>query len=218
MATQTRSQEQIENDAQYQNPAPIGPQSPIPAGVHDMIVSWDRKEGWMSVRVPVSKIGGQGGGKSDWDRWWFKEMLGEVVVTGNDNAGRILISGKGSIHGEQLQLWRPSYAPQHPMVYGHRRDVTYNRLCYFRAEARANRPCWRLRDQHMDWNHPGALMLLKGYVGDWNIEWPQDDQIAHLFHQGFVMVCSPGCFLHEKGGYGHLYGADRWEESEGYVA
>ena len=146
-------------------------------------------------------------------------MLGTAVITGTDDpVGRILISAKGAITGEQLQLWRPSYAPPHPMVYGDRRDITYNRMCYFRAEAKAGRPCWRLRDNHMDWDHPKALVMVKGYVGDWNIEWPQQDQVAHLFHHpGFIMICRPGCSMHPGGGYAHLYGADRWAESEAFA-
>jgi hypothetical protein len=161
-----------------------------------MIISWDMKEGWMSVRAAG-------------DRWWFKELIGTAVVTGNDNpVGRILISAKGAINDEQLQLWRPSSAPPHPMVYGDRRDITYNRLCYFRAMAKRDQPCWRLRDNHMDWDHPDALRMLKGYVGDWQIEWPNQDPVAHLFHQGFVIVCYAGCFMHPEGGYGHLYDPD----------
>jgi len=193
----------VESEAQFQNSAPIGPQSQIPLGVHDMIVSWDRQEGYMSVRAAG-------------DRWWFKEMLGSAVLTDTDNAvGRLHITAKGEINGEQLVLWRPSNAPPHPMVRGTRRDISYNRLCYFRAEQQ-----WRLRDERMAWNSPEALRILPGYVGDWNIEWPQSDTVAHLFHQGFVVICGEtrglrytGCFMHPNGGYGHFYTSDRWEEA-----
>jgi len=189
------SQRDVEAEAQYQNPAPIGPQSQIPGGVHDMVVSWDRHEGYMSVRAAG-------------DRWWFKEMLGQALLTGTNNeVGRLHITAKGQINEEQLQLWRPSGAAPHPMVRGDRREISYNRLCYFRAERK-----WRLRDQHMDWNHPDALRVIKGYVGDWHIEWPMADLIAHLFHNGFVVICHAGCFMHRKGGYGHFYGPERWEE------
>lgn len=206
MATQTdRSPNEIEAEAQFQNSAPIGPQPPFPKGVYDMVISWDKTKGYMSVRL--------------WEqRWWFKELIGTALATGNDNpVGRIHITAKGELHGEQLQLWRPSSAPPHPMVYGERRDITYNRLCYFRAKAKRGLPCWRLRDQHIPWEHPDALRIIEGYVGDWNIEWPTNDTVAHLFHQGFVIVCNPGCFLHEKGDYGHLYGKERWAESEAYA-
>ena len=93
------------------------------------------------------------------------------------------------------------------MVQGTRREITYNRMCYFRAEEQ-----WRLRDQHMAWNHPDALRIIKGYVGDWNIEWPVTDRVAHLFHNGFVVICDPGCFMHPDGKYGHFYGPERWDE------
>lgn len=195
----TASRQDIESEAQFQNPAPIGLQSPIPDGVRDMIISWDRKEGYMSVRTAG-------------DRWWFKELIGTAVINGTDDAaGRIHITAKGRLNGEQLQLWRPSTAPPHPMVVGTVRDVSYNRLCYFRAMAKRGEPCWRLRDEHMAWGHPGALRLLKGYVGDWEIEWPANDTVAHLFHRGFVVICDAGCFMHDDGGYGHFYHANRWE-------
>jgi hypothetical protein len=64
----------------------------------------------------------------------------------------------------------------------------------------------------MAWNSPEALRILPGYVGDWNIEWPQNDTMAHLFHQGFVVICDIGCFMHPHGGYGHFYTSDRWED------
>lgn len=192
------TKKQIESEAQYQNPAPIGPQSPIPGGVHDMIVSWDRNEGYMSVRL----VG---------DRWWFKELLGKAIITETNNqVGRIHIQAKGQIQGEQLILWRPSDAEPHPMVRGERRLITHNRMCYFRAVEE-----WRWRDNRMPWDHPDALRVVKGYVGDWNIEWESSDTIAHLFHNGFGVLCAAGCCMHPGGGYGHFYEADRWEE---YIA
>ena len=53
--------QQVYEDAQYQALAPIGPQEPIPAGVHDIELSWDRKRGYMRVII---------GGKT----WHFKEL------------------------------------------------------------------------------------------------------------------------------------------------
>jgi hypothetical protein len=189
------SQQAVESEAQYQNPEPIGPQSQLPGGVQDMVVSWDRTEGYMSVRLVN-------------DRWWFKEMLGSALLIGTDNAhGRLHVQAKGQLNGEQLVLWRPSDAPPHPMVRGTRREISYNRLCYFRAAQQ-----WRLRDNHMLWDHPDALRILPGYVGDWNIQWPVNDTAAHLFHQGFVVICDPGCFMHPDGNYGHFYEKERWED------
>jgi hypothetical protein len=206
--------------AQFQNPAPIGPQSQIPLGVYDMEVSWDLgketgKEGYMSVRAAGS-------------RWWFKEIIGTAVLNGTNNAiGRIKITAKGKLNGEQLTLWRPNNAPPHPMVRGERRDVSYNRVCYFRAEQQ-----WRLRDEYPKQNplcekqHRTYQELrqcigcnkyveLPGYVGDWTVEWPEEDYVAHLFHKGFVVICDAGCFMHPYGGYGHFYTEDRWEEEAG---
>ena len=191
------SQRDIEAEAQFQNEAPIGPQVPFPAGIHNMVISWDRNQGYMSVRV------GNG-------RWHFKEMLGKAVITDTNNeVGRIHIRAKGELHGERLILWRPGDIKPHPMVKGVRRPTTLNRLCYLRAGQ-----SWRWRDEHMDWNNPDALKIVKGYVGDWQIEWDHQDPIAHLFHQGFGVLCGPGCFMHEDGGYGHFYDTDRWNEAE----
>jgi len=158
-----------------------------------MVVSWDRNEGYMSVRLAG-------------DRWWFKELLGTAVITETNNkVGRIHVTAKAQLNDEQLVLWRPSHALPHPMVQGERRESTHNRMCYFRAIEE-----WRLRDERLsrkDWNHPEALRIVKGYVGDWHIEWPTQDDIAHLFHRGYTIICDT-CFLHPGGGYAHLYDPD----------
>ena len=52
----------VYEDAQYQATAPIGPQAPIPAGVHDIELSWDRKRGYMRVISAVNA----GGSKNIW--------------------------------------------------------------------------------------------------------------------------------------------------------
>ena len=72
-------------DAQYQNDAPIGPQEPIPAGVHSIELSWDRSRGYMRVII---------GGK----KWWFKEYLGKAVIVGTDN-------GRAASHYELWLGW-----------------------------------------------------------------------------------------------------------------
>ena len=64
--------QQVYEDAQYQSTTPIGPQAPIPAGVHDIELSWDRKKGYMRI-----VIGGE--------RWWFKEYLGKAQVPATTN-------------------------------------------------------------------------------------------------------------------------------------
>ena len=59
-------------DSQYQSDAPIGPQPAIPAGVHNIELSWDRKTGYMRVIIESRT-------------WHFKEFLGKAVVVGTDN-------------------------------------------------------------------------------------------------------------------------------------
>ena len=81
--------QQVYEDAQYQDTAPIGPQEPIPAGVHDIELSWDRRKGYMRVII-------------DGKTWWFKEYLGKAQVTGTDSKrGRIYDSGPASDNGER---------------------------------------------------------------------------------------------------------------------
>lgn len=183
------TQQQIEAEAQYQNPEPIGPQSQIPSGVHDMIVSWDKTEGYMSVRVAG-------------DRFWFKQVLGKAVVTETNNAaGRIHITAKAELNGETLTLWRPSTVEKHPWVKGTAHPSSYQRLCYRRSDKD-----WRVRDEvETRKGNQNSLVFVKGYVGDLVIEWPTEDPIAHVFHQGPWTKCDPGCFLHEDGGFAHLY-------------
>jgi len=184
----------VEAEAQYQNPAPIGPQSPIPGGVHDMIVSWDRNEGYMSVRLAD-------------DRWWFKEVLGKVVVTETNNAvGRIHLRGKAQLDDEQLVLWRPSDAERHPWVKGLVYPASHQRLCYRRFPPAGEDPDWRVRDEReTSKGNPNALVFVKGYVGDLVIEWPTQDPVAHIYHNGPWTKCDPGCFMHPNGGFAHLY-------------
>ena len=58
--------QQVYEDAQYQSTTPIGPQAPIPPGIHNIELSWDRKKGYMRIVI--------GGAK-----WWFKEYLGKTA-------------------------------------------------------------------------------------------------------------------------------------------
>ena len=46
-----QASQQTYEDAQYQASEPIGEQEPIPAGVHDIELSWDRKRGYMRVII-----------------------------------------------------------------------------------------------------------------------------------------------------------------------
>ena len=167
-----QASQQVYEDAQYQASEPIGPQEPIPAGVHENIeLSWDRKRGYMRVIIA---------GKT----WHFKEYLGKAQITGTDNKrGRIYLRAMARIDGETLTTYRDPSAQPHPEVEGERRESTHNRLCYRRQTQE-----WRLRDERMDWNHPDALRFTKNYVGDLNAEWHVSDSVAHIYHNGYAII------------------------------
>ena len=173
--------QQIYEDAQHQSHAPIGPQEPIPAGVHESIeLSWDRKRGYMRVIINNQT-------------WHFKEFLGKAQVTGTDNKrGRIYLRAMARIDGETLTVYRDPSAPYHPEVDGERRESTHNRLCYRRESQE-----WRLRDERMAWNNPEALKFTKNYVGDGVFEWHMADSIAHVYHNGYAII--------DKNDVAHLY-------------
>ena len=157
-------------DSQYQSDEPIGEQRQIPAGVHNIELSWDRKAGYMRV-----VIGSQ--------TWWFKELLGKCIVVGTDNQkGRIHIRGMARLDDETLTLYRPPQAPVHPLVKGTERQTTHNRLCYRRSNAD-----WRVRDERRP-EAADALTFVRSYVGDLSVEWNGADRVAHVYHNGFVIV------------------------------
>ena len=165
---------------QYQSTSPLPPQDPIPPGVHDIELSWDRRRGYMRVII---------GGKT----WWFKEYLGKAQVLSCDNRrGRLNLRAMAQINGETLTMWRDPNAPPHEKVEGNRREKTHNRLCYRRLSQE-----WRLRDERLPWNHPDALVLTKSYVGDLNAEWHANDTIAHIYHNGYAII--------DKNDVAHLY-------------
>ena len=166
-----QASQQTYEDAQYQSTTPIGPQAPIPAGVHNIELSWDRHKGYMRVIIEGQK-------------YWFKEYLGKAQVLSCDNKrGRLNLRAIAQINGETLTMWRDPNAPPHEEVEGIRREKTHNRLCYRRPSQE-----WRLRDERMDWNHPDALVLTKSYVGDLNAEWHANDSIAHIYHNGYAII------------------------------
>ena len=170
-----QASQQTYEDAQYQAAEPIGPQEPIPAGVHDIELSWDRRKGYMRVII-------------DGKTWHFKEYLGKAQVTGTDSKrGRINLRAMARIDGETLTTYRDPNALPHQEVEGERRESTHNRLCYRRQTQE-----WRLRDERMPWEHPEALRLTKNYVGDLNAEWHMADSIAHVYHNGRVTITQDG--------------------------
>jgi hypothetical protein len=172
--------QQVYEDAQYQSSDPIGYQPQIPAGVHDIELSWDRKRGYMRIII-------------DGKTWWFKEFLGRAQILGTDSKrGRINLRAMARIDGETLTTYRDPSAQPHPEVEGERRESTHNRLCYRRQSQE-----WRLRDERMDWNHPDALRFTKDYVGDGVFEKHADDLVAHIFHNGYAII--------DKDDVAHLY-------------
>ena len=174
-----QASQQVYEDEQYKSTAPIGPQAPIPPGVHDIELSWDRKRGYMRVIIQGQK-------------YWFKEYLGKAQVLSCDNKrGRLNLRAIAQINGETLTMWRDPDAPPHEEIEGIRREKTHNRLCYRRASQE-----WRLRDERMG-NHPDALIFTKSYVGDLNAEWHKNDTIAHIYHNGYAII--------DDDGVAHLY-------------
>ena len=174
-----QASQQVYEDAQYQSSDPIGYQPPIPAGIHDIELSWDRKRGYMRIII-------------DGKTWHFKEYLGKAKVTGTDNKrGRIYLRAMARIDGETPTTYRDPLA-SHPVVEGERRESTHNRLCYRRQSQE-----WRLRDERMEWNHPEALNFTKSYVGLLNAEWHMRDSVAHIYHNGYAII--------DKDDVAHLY-------------
>ena len=184
---------------QVQSPQPIWPQGEVPAGVHNFELSLDRhaRADGAYMRVifrdlsahpsAVARHPYHSRGTAHPYTWWFKEVLGDAQVTSTDNReGRINMRGMAILVGERLILYRDPEALPHPEVEGIRREVTHNRLCYRRAGFD-----WRLRDERKtreNPNDPSNLVFVEGYVGDLHVEWPTDDVIGHIFHNGYVII------------------------------
>ena len=170
-------------DVQFQADAPIGPQQPLPSGDQLIELSWDRSTGYMRIII-------------DGKTWWFKEFLGKAVVTGTDNErGRIYLWAKARLDGETLVLYRPSTSAKHPVVEGEERGRTHNRMCYRRSSRD-----WRLRDERMNRDDPEALNFVSTYMGDLSAEWDASDRVAHVFHNGWVVI--------DEDDVAHLYDPD----------
>ena len=177
---------QAYEDAQFQNPDPVGQQIDVPLGFHDIELSWDRKAGYMRIII-------------EGYTWHFKEYLGKAhIVHTNNKDGRIHIYAKAQIEGDTMHMWRDKNAPLHPVVEGDIRPDTFNRLCYRRWESNGT-PAqeWRLRDERMAWNNPEALKFTKNYFGDGVFEWHMADSIAHVYHNGYAII--------DKNDVAHLY-------------
>jgi len=171
-------------DQQYQNPDDIPPQAPIPSGTHDIELCWDRKKGWMRI-----DIGDQS--------WWFKEYLGRCQVISTQKKGRINIRAVARIEGETLTMGRSPDATPHPIAAGTVRRKTHNRLCYRRAQTD-----FRVNDDGDERNGFGnripdtdatppkqrKLVYVKSYVGDLYCLWNKNDTVAHIYHDGTIII------------------------------
>jgi len=181
-------QAEIVEDQQTQSSAPIGPQPPIPPGIHDIELSWDRRHGWMRIRI-------------DEKSWWFKEYLGRCQVVGTSREGRIYIRASARINGETLRMWRDPDALPHPVVDGVARRKTQNRLCYRRAQCdfrinddgtRGNGFGDRMPDINTTSPQARKLVYAQSIVGDLNCLWHQQDSIAHIYHVGSIIIDDDG--------------------------
>ena len=183
MQAEVIAEDQYE-DQQYQNPDDIPPQLPIPPGTHEIDLYWDRKKGWMRI-----DIGSQS--------WWFKEFLGRCEVISTQKKGRINLRAEARIDGETLTMGRGPDAERHPVVAGTVRRKTHNRLCYRRMQTD-----FRVNDDGTNNNGFGdrapdtdatplkerKLVYVKSYVGNLNCSWAAADQIAHIYHDGVIIV------------------------------
>jgi hypothetical protein len=52
----------------------------------------------------------------------------------------------------------------------------------------------------MGWNNPDALKFVSTYVGDMSAEWNRNDLVAHIFHNGWVII--------DANNVAHLYDPD----------
>ncbi len=198
------------DNGQIQSPRPIWDQPPIPLGIHDVELSWDRKArpDGAYMRIVIRALSNDPdalvehpdhfGGMVHPFTWWFKEYLGKAQILGtNNNKGRIMMRAMARINGETLTLYREPYADSHPMIeeryIRQRLDLTHNRLCY-RRESQD----WRIRDERKDWNDPTALKFVSSYVGDLCAEKAQEDLFGHIFHNGFAIIDTDNvCHLYD---------------------
>ena len=179
-------------DSQVQSSKPIGEQPPLPGGVYDMLLSWDRRRSYMRLEIP--EVSGT---------WHFTKLQGQVQITGTDNErGRILLHGMARLDDEVLSLYRDPASTPHPPLdaedVGVELPPTNTRLCYYRQ-----RHLWRVRDERLTkergMSGKDTLRLVTGLVGDWCSSKPSDDPIAHVFHR------YPNYVLIDRDNVGHLY-------------
>ena len=77
--------------SRFQSTALIGKQAPIPTGIHDIELSWDREADFMRIFIDNKK-------------WYFKEYSGKAVVLSTDDCIFVLPLGLLEIHLLWLDL------------------------------------------------------------------------------------------------------------------
>ena len=185
---QVREDVYVDNDNQIQSNEEIGHQEPMPCGVEELELSWDRKKAFMRIII------------KDQGTWYFKELMGKAQLLSADSEnGRLYMRAIPFLDGDTLYLARdPESVVHEPLKEG---DITEslqrtnNRLCYNRQET-----CWRIRDERKPWMDDNSRRLVADYVGDISIEWNRNDIVAHIFHKGLILL--------DKNNVAHLYDSE----------
>ena len=184
----TREDVYVDNDNQIQSNEEIGYQEPMPCGIEELELSWDRKKGFMRIII------------KDQGTWYFKELMGKAqLLSADSERGRLYIRAIPFLAGATLYLARAPESVAHARLeeddIAESLQKTNNRLCYNRQET-----CWRIRDERKPWMDNSSRRLVADYVGDISIEWNRDDIVAHIFHKGEILL--------DNENVAHLYDAE----------
>ena len=184
----TREDVYVDNDNQIQSNEEIGYQEPMPCGIEELELSWDRKKGFMRIII------------KDQGTWYFKELMGKAqLLSADSERGRLYIRAIPFLDGDTLYLARAPESVAHERLeeddIAESLQKTNNRLCYNRQET-----CWRIRDERKPWMDNSSRRLVADYVGDISIEWNRDDIVAHIFHKGEILL--------DNENVAHLYDAE----------
>lgn len=184
----TREDVYVDNDNQIQSNEEIGYQEPMPCGIEELELSWDRKKGFMRIII------------KDQGTWYFKELMGKAqLLSADSERGRLYIRAIPFLDGDTLYLARDPESVAHERLeeddIAESLQKTNNRHCYNRQET-----CWRIRDERKPWMDNSSRRLVADYVGDISIEWNRDDIVAHIFHKGEILL--------DNENVAHLYDAE----------
>ena len=184
----TREDVYVDNDNQIQSNEEIGYQEPMPCGIEELELSWDRKKGFMRIII------------KDQGTWYFKELMGKAqLLSADSERGRLYIRAIPFLDGDTLYLARDPESVAHERLeeddIAESLQKTNNRLCYNRQET-----CCRMRDERKPWIDNCSRRLVADYVGDISIEWNRDDIVAHIFHKGEILL--------DNENVAHLYDAE----------